>query len=72
MRRISLLLGVHRSVTYLIPIPPWESLTPDIHVRILSPFFDGRFMGFVLPVLAPQTPGVCCADEEGGDDDVDG
>lgn len=29
-------------------------------------------MGFVLPVLVPETPGVDAGDEEGGDGDVEG
>ena len=57
---------------YLIPITPRVRLTSDIHVRVLGLLFKRRFVGFVLPVLGPQAPGVDAGDAEGGDDDEDG
>jgi hypothetical protein len=57
---------------HLIPITPWESLIPDIHERILRPLLNRRFVGLMLPMLAPQPPGIHAGDKEGRDADVDG
>lgn len=71
---ISLFVIVHLVVPEqsLVAITPGKGLAPDVQVLVLWSFGGRWAVGFVLPMLVPQSVGVGAGNEERGESNVKG